>query len=91
MRDEESTLSCATVRVESLSVEQFVIDTDILIIDSAIEGEGDHHGKVGDLQFATLHTGGSGAVSRAETIGQQALSRVARISLRQKKGYSFSL
>ena len=50
MGDKESALSGATVRVETFAVEQFVVNTNILIINSTVEGEGDHHGKVRDLQ-----------------------------------------
>ena len=81
MRNKVSSLSSASIRVKTLSVEKFVIHSDILIIDGAIEGEGDHHGKVAYFQLASFNSRSSSTISGTETVGQKALCWVAYISL----------
>ena len=34
------------------TMEESVIDSDVFVVDGAVEGEGDHHGEVGDLSKA---------------------------------------
>jgi len=76
---EESAFSGATIRVETFAVEQFVENTNVLIVNSTVKGECDHHRKVGDLQLAPLDTRSCGSISRTEAVGQQALGRVTNI------------
>ena len=34
------------------TMEESVIDSDVFVVDGTVEGEGDHHGEVGDLSKA---------------------------------------
>ena len=81
MRDKVGCLGSTTIRIETLRVEEPVIDSYIFIINSTIECESDHHRQVANLQLSSLNSRSCGAISRAETVGQQALRGVTYISL----------
>ena len=73
---------CSTaIRIESLGVEELVIDAHIFIINSAIKCESDHHRQVANLQLSSFNSRSCGAISRAEAVRQETLSRVAHIGL----------
>ena len=38
--------------LEFPTMEESIIDSDVLVIDGTVEGESDHHGQVGDLSKA---------------------------------------
>lgn len=46
VRNEIGGLDIATVRILAFSVKDFLVQFDIVIIDSIIEGNGDHHGYI---------------------------------------------
>jgi hypothetical protein len=37
-------------------MEELVVDIHVLVVDGAVECDGDHHGKLAQLQLAALHT-----------------------------------
>ena len=36
-------------------MEELVVDLHVLVVDGAVEGDGDHHGQLAQLQLAPLH------------------------------------
>lgn len=73
VRDEECGLDVAAVGVLALSVEDLLVQLDVVIVDGVVESDRDHHGHV----FGGQVSGNRGSVLRAEAIGQDAHGRVA--------------
>ena len=71
--DEERSLDLAAVGVDVLVFEDLLVDVDVVDVDGAVEGEGDHLGHLGHFEVA----GDLGAVGGAEAVGEDALTRVA--------------
>ena len=87
MRGEESSSDLTTVRVLTLSIEDVIVQVNVVHVDGTVEGDGDHLGNLAGLDVA----GDTSSVSRAETIGENALGRVAvggtvRVSLHSCTG-----
>lgn len=58
MRDEVGTADLAAVGVATGAVEDLFVEVDVVDVDGAVEGEGDHLGHVGWFQV----TGDSGTI-----------------------------
>ena len=71
--DEEGTADLAAVGVHSVSVEDLVIEIDVVDVDGSVEGDGDHLGHLLGLKTSR----DTRAVSRAVAVRQHALGRVA--------------
>ena len=69
----ERSLERAAIGILPLSVENAVVQVDIVAIDSTVEGDGDHLGNLVRVDAS----GHPGAVGRAEAVGQLALAEVA--------------
>ena len=78
--DEKCSLGRAPVRVEPFLSEQPVVQQDVVDVHGAVEGEGHHLGKAGDVELPLSDPGGLGAVSGAETFGQNAEGGVTDVS-----------
>lgn len=74
MGNEEGRLDVASVRIFTFSVEDFLVQLDVVVVNGIVEGDCDHLGHVLGGQVA----GDDGAIFGAEAIGQHALRRVAR-------------
>lgn len=74
VRNEESGLDVAAVRVLALAVEDLLVEIDVVVVDRVVEGDGDHHGDV----FGGQTAGNGGAILRAEAVGQHADGGIAR-------------
>jgi hypothetical protein len=64
----------ASVWVLSLSVKDIFVQIDVVVVDGIVERDGDHHGNI----FRRQIPGHSRAILRAEAIGQNAHSWIAR-------------
>lgn len=73
MGHEEGAANLAAVGIVAAPVEDFFVQVYVVHVDGSIEGDGDHLGDVGGFQVS----GDSGTVGGAETVGEDALSRVA--------------
>ena len=73
VRHEEGALDGAAVGVDGLAVEDLLVEVDVVGVDGAVEGDGDH---LGDLVRVDV-AGDPGAVRRAEAVGQLARGSVA--------------
>ena len=76
MRDEESRLDRTSVRIISSLLEDFIVGVDIVVVDSVIEGDGDHLRNCSWLQLVRDLS----SVTRAEAIRKNAHRRIARPS-----------
>lgn len=74
VRDEVGGFDVASVGVLALSVEHLLVQFDVVVVDGIVESDSDHHGHV----FGGQTSGNGGAILRAEAIGQNADSGVAR-------------
>lgn len=70
--DEVCSFDIATVRVLAFSIEDFLVELDVVIIDGIIKCDGDHLGHVLGGQVSR----GDGAVLGAKAVGQHALRGV---------------
>jgi len=73
VRHEEGALDGAAVGVLALAVEDVLVQVDVVHVDGAVEGDGDHLGHLLGLDAA----GDAGSVRRAEAVGQSALRGIA--------------
>lgn len=73
VRDKVGALDGATVRILVLAVEDVLVQVNVVDIDGAVESDRDHLGHLGGFDVAR----NPGSVSRAEAIGQNALSGIA--------------
>ena len=64
VRHEECTAYLAAVRVHTVAVEDLVVEVDVVDVDGAVEGDGDHLGHLLGLEA----TGDARAVGRAVTV-----------------------
>lgn len=71
--NEVSRPDIATVGVFTFSVEDFFVEFDVVVVDSIIEGDGDHLGHVSGGQVA----GDDGTVFGTEAVGQHTLGGIA--------------
>jgi len=76
VRHEESGLNIAAVRVLALRVKNLLVKTDVVVVDGIVEGYRNHLRYI----FAREVTGDRRTVLRAEAIGQDAYSGIARWS-----------
>ena len=72
VRHKESALGLTPIGVKSLLLEDILINVDVVHIHSPVEGQGDHHRDLGDLEVAW----DLGSVRGAEAVGQGALSQI---------------
>ena len=73
VRHKESALGLTPIGVKSLLLEDILINVDVVHIHSPVEGQGDHHRDLGDLEVAW----DLGSVGGAEAVGQAAVGVVA--------------
>lgn len=71
VREEIGRLDVATIGILA-SLEDLLVQLDVVVVDGVIERDGDHHGHILGGQIA----GNGGAILRAETIGQHAHGRI---------------
>lgn len=76
VRDEECGFDVAAVRILALAVEDFLVETDVVVVDGVIEGYRNHLRYVLTWEIA----GNRGTVLRAEAIRQNAHSGITRRS-----------
>lgn len=74
VRDEEGSLGRASVGVVATILEDALVHDDVIVVDSIVEGDGDHLGHGVRLQLAWDLSAVRGAIA----IGQHALGLVAR-------------
>lgn len=80
---EERTTDLATVGVCTLTVEDFVVQVNVVNINGTVKGDGDHLRNVGWFKSS----GNASSVSRAETIGKNTLRLV---TIRSTIGIQFN-
>lgn len=74
MRNEECGLDVATVGVFTFAVKDFLVQFDVVVVNSIIESNGDHLGDISSGQV----TRDDGTVLGAEAVRQHTLGGVAR-------------
>merc|ERR1719354_271375 len=79
MGHKESSSGCASIGVQSLRVEELVVNINVLSIHSASKGKRDHLRYIANLQLATLNTWSLGTIRRAVTVRQDTFRSVANI------------
>lgn len=73
VRHEEGSADLAAVGVLALTVEDVLVQVDVVDVDGAVEGDGDHLRHLRRLNVA----GNARSISRAEAVGQHALRGIA--------------
>ena len=48
-------------------MEELVVDLHVLVVDGPVEGDGDHHRQLAQLQLAALHTWGGDGIEASLT------------------------
>lgn len=73
VRDEESSLDVATVRILTLAVEDLLIEADVVVVDGVVEGYRNHLRHILEREIP----GYCRTILRAETVGQNTHGGVA--------------